>query len=152
MKKILQTVAILLLMAGMFSCGKKENNEPPIKLQGTYWSLKGIVDVETGEMKELELDYPEYTGCTMLIFNTDTTANGCADWRASAICLNLSPQQVFVVIENEDDSYTGDLQLFYDTIKTIISYTVTKDELRRELKLYCNEGKNYLFYKEAILY
>ncbi|MDR2653209.1 MAG: hypothetical protein LBC68_13025 [Prevotellaceae bacterium] len=154
MKKILlKTTAIMLILAGMISCEKKDNNEPPIKLARTHWELEGIVNVETGELIELELEYPEYTGCSVLHFDTDSTAYGCN--ATDDIYLHLSPHQVYIVIENEDDFYTGDMQLFYDTIKTIISYTVTKDELpvtKNELKLYCNEGKNYLLYTEIVHY
>jgi hypothetical protein len=141
---ILKITAILLIIAGMLSCGKDDkNNREPIKLKGTHWGLRGIVDVQTGTMIELELNYTE---CAILFFNTDTTANGCLG--ASRIYLHISPQQVFVVIENEDDYYTGDVKLFYDTIKTLISYTVTEDEL----KLYCNKEKNYLLYERFIYY
>ncbi|MDR2065032.1 MAG: hypothetical protein LBP85_04915 [Prevotellaceae bacterium] len=151
MKKIIKTTAIMLILAGMVSCGK-ENNEPvKIKIAYTEWLLKGIVDVETGTIRELDVEHLEYTGCRTLYFDTDTTAYGCA--YASEIYLNLSPQQVFVVIKNENDSYTGDIKLFYDTIKTITAYYITTDnDIPSELKLYCNKGKNYLHYKKAIYY
>jgi hypothetical protein len=139
MKKIIiKTAAVLLILAGIVSCGK--DDEEPIKLAGTHWMLEGIVDVETGELRELDIYYSD---CQNIYFETDTTAHGCII--ANDIYLHLSPQQVFVVItvNEDDDSYTGDVQLFYDVIKTLTSYTLTKDEL----KLYCNGEKNYLLYK-----
>ncbi|MDR2065033.1 MAG: hypothetical protein LBP85_04920 [Prevotellaceae bacterium] len=130
---------------------KKENNETPVKLRGTGWEFAGIVDVETDEMRELDLIDIEYTRCRYLYFDTDTTAYGCIS--ASEIYLHLSPQQVYVVIKDENDSYTDDIQLFYDTIKTITSYKVTKlNDLLSELKLYCNAEKNYLLYTALIHY
>jgi hypothetical protein len=137
---IIKTAAVLLILAGIISCGKED--EEPIKPAGTHWYLAGIADVETGSLRELEL---EYTDCHLIHFDTDTTAYGC--FSANEIYLHLSPQQVFVVIKmEEDDSYTGDVQLFYDAIKTLTSYTLTKDEL----KIYCNKGKDYLLYKTII--
>jgi hypothetical protein len=130
------------MMAGLVSCGKDDKPNEPVKLKGTDWMLEGIVDVKTGEMRELEVSY---SSCYVLHFDTDSTAVGC--WDASDIYLHLSPQKVFVVIEDEDGSYTGDLQLFYETIKTITSYTATKDKL----KLYCNAEKKYLLYKYIIV-
>jgi hypothetical protein len=141
MKKIIiKTAAVLLILAGIISCGKED--EEPIKPAGTHWYLEGIADVETDELRELEV---YYTTCQYIYFETDTTAHGCIT--ANDIYLHLSPQQVFVVItvNEDDDSYTGDVKLFYDVIKTLTSYTLTKDEL----KLYCNGEKNYLLYKKV---
>jgi hypothetical protein len=144
MKKIiLQTAAILLIIAGIISCGK-EDKEEPIKLAGTYWWLDGIVNVETGDVIHV---WEACVGCFYLYFDTDSTAPGKSVM--NEIDLHLFPQLYVVITINTDDS-SGNyyIQLFYDAIKTVTSYTVTKDELGLYLKLYCNEGKKYLLYKE----
>ncbi|MDR2126680.1 MAG: hypothetical protein LBP63_07610 [Prevotellaceae bacterium] len=151
MKKILlKTITLALIMAGIISCGKDDKSNElnePVKLKGSGWMLEGIVDVKTGEMRELEVDYNE---CAFIHFDTDSTAVGC--WGASEIYLHLSPQLVSVVIKDEDASYTGDLQLFYETIKTITAYDViifNDFSITSKLKLYCNAGNNYLLYKRV---
>jgi hypothetical protein len=87
MKKIRNTVlsAVLLMLAGgFFSCnkngllnelmeGSKSNtNENEISLKGTTWKLVGIVNAETGELRELEPKHCEE--CYTLTFDTDITA------------------------------------------------------------------------------
>ncbi|MDR0581705.1 MAG: hypothetical protein LBG31_01960 [Prevotellaceae bacterium] len=150
MKKIiLTTIAILLVIAACFSCGKNdkncscgedsENNEF-VSLEGTQWKLAGIMDVETCNLKELE---PKDCGdCYTLEFNTDSTALGKSV--INIIFLSLLPKAVMGTATEVYDNEIGDVQLSYDAMKTIVNCTVTENEI----KFCCNDGKNYLLYRK----
>jgi hypothetical protein len=146
--KIIKIAAVLLILAGIVSCGKEDNencscdngSNELIVLESTGWKLTGITDVETGMIMELEPK--DCSNCYTFYFDTECTARGYSV--ANTILLRLSPQVSMGVATELYDSDIGDVQLFYDAIKTVISYTVTNDEL----KLYYNEGKNYLLYKK----
>jgi hypothetical protein len=153
----LKTAALLLLAAGCCACGK--NNEKcsceesrerhdyialpsPIKIEGTSWKLAGIMDVETCKLRELE---PKDCGnCFTLTFDTDSTAKGKSVM--NEIRLQFLPKLFMTVPTYAYDHEVGDVQLFYDAMKTITSCTVTENEL----KFCCNEGKNYLLFKKKI--
>jgi hypothetical protein len=140
-KTILKTAAILLVMAGMIIACGKENNESnePIALKGTKWKLTGIVDVQTGVLKELEPKDCER--CYTLEFKTDSVAYGYSVLNET--CLTLSSKPIMGCMTEIGDSHIGDAQLFYDVIQILDSCTITKNEL----KFFYNEKKKYLLYK-----
>ncbi|MDR2126335.1 MAG: META domain-containing protein [Prevotellaceae bacterium] len=83
MKKIiLQTTAILLILAGVVACGKEDGNCPykiynepnePLSLKGTKWKLAGFVDVQICTMKTAE---PIGEQCYLLTFHEDGVISG----------------------------------------------------------------------------
>jgi hypothetical protein len=137
MRKILSFVAILLVMVSAFTCGKEKENEIT-SLEGTKWKLAGIVDMQTGEMTELEPKDCEQ--CYMLVFDTDSTA-----WGKSVINdIYVDLSKPFMTVPTYAyDHKNGDVQLFYDTMGSIGSYKVEKNQL----KFFYNSNKNYLLFK-----
>jgi hypothetical protein len=139
MKKIiLKTTAILLMIAGIVSCGK---DDEPVALAGTNWQFTGIMDTETGELMELEPPI-DCHHCYTLNFHTDITAVGRSKYE-NIILLHLSPKLIIIPITMVDYDRIDDAQLFYNAMEILTSYTVIKDEL----KLYYNGKKNYLLFK-----
>ena len=140
---ILKTTAILLILAGGFSCGKdnkscsceegNEGNKPA--LEGTQWTLAGIMDVETCDLKELE---PKDCDCYTLTFDTDSTAQG--KFTGNEICLELLPR-LFMSVTSHGK---GDTPVLYDGVMKLTSCTVTEKELR----ICYNEGRNYLLFRK----
>jgi hypothetical protein len=137
MKKILK-FAIILLLAGSFtSCGKEKENEFT-SLEGTKWQMVCFVDTQTGNTIEVE---PKCDRCYTLSFDTDSTASGYSV--INIIGLSLKPVLWMRVITEAYDHKIGDVQLFYDTMETINSYKVEKNQL----KFFYNSNKNYLLFK-----
>jgi len=112
--------------------------EIPITLQGTKWKLAGIVEVQTGEMKELEPK--KCSECYTFTFDTDSTAVG--QTVSNDLFVWLRP--VLSVASYSKAGELGDGYLFLNIIKTIISYELNKNEL----KFYYDDGKNYLLFKQ----
>jgi hypothetical protein len=146
--KIMNIAAILLVLAGCFSCGKEDENcscgesSVPIALKGTMWMFAGIMDVETCKLRELEPQNCDH--CYTLTFDTDSTAKGKSVM--NEIRLQLLPKIVMGTSTKIDDSENGDVQLFYDAMETIASCTITENELK-----FCyNDGKNYLLFRKKI--
>jgi hypothetical protein len=149
----MKIAAILLMLAGIVSCGKDDKScsceeggsNEPISLESTRWELAGIMDVKTCALRELEPK--DCDDCYYLYFNTDSTAQGKSVM--NLIFVSLTPKIMFGVMTEVYDSEIGDVQLFYDAMKTITSCAVTENEL----KFCCNGGKSYLLYKkEEIVY
>ncbi|MDR2126333.1 MAG: hypothetical protein LBP63_05855 [Prevotellaceae bacterium] len=138
-KAILQTTAILLILAGVVACGKENENNEINTLKGTKWKLAGIVDAKTGVLKELEPKDCEQ--CYTLTFDTDSTAWGKSV--LNTMYIRLLPKPYINIMTEIDDSDNGDVQLFYDAIKTVDTYKVGKNELQ----FFYNKKKNYLLYK-----
>ena len=67
-KILIFTVPLLLLMGTFYSCKKEPN------LKDTKWKLAGIINTQTGELKELEPINCE--DCYTLTFDTNTRARG----------------------------------------------------------------------------
>ncbi|MDR0581707.1 MAG: hypothetical protein LBG31_01970 [Prevotellaceae bacterium] len=147
--KVIKTIAILLVLAACFSCGKddkncscgegNENNES-VSLEGTQWKLAGIMDVETCNLKELEPKDCER--CYTLVFNTDSTAWGRSSANRVDVDLTVVPPFGTPIISSEisDDGYK-----FYSATEFVTEYAVTNNEL----KFFYNGKKNYLLYKLA---
>jgi hypothetical protein len=129
---------LALILATCASC-EKDDGAPITALKNTKWKLAGIVDVRTGTLKELEPKDCEK--CYTLEFDTDSTAWGTSIM--NEIRLKLSPTPFMTVVSFAYDHEMGDVQLFYDAMKTINSCTVTENTM----KLFYNERKNFLLYK-----
>jgi uncharacterized repeat protein (TIGR02543 family) len=131
----------------------EENTLQEINLQGTKWKLIGIVDVQSGNLTELEpKDCDE---CFTLIFDTDDTFSGRTVnnimWGEYEIDYNRHTLRAtdFAVSEALD---TRDGELYSQILggyffRKIQSFTV-RDTHPRILHLYYNNGENYLKYKK----
>jgi hypothetical protein len=134
-KTLLKTTLLLLMIAGMVSCGKE-----PTELAGTKWKLAGFVDAMTDV---LTVPQPENCKeCYTLTFDTEYTAI------AHSITLNrpfdlrdLNPNRMITFI-GESHSHGFDFRV---GIGTAGSFTLIADEL----KLFYNDNKNYLFFKRV---
>jgi len=120
----------------------KEDSLQETNLQGTKWKLAGIVDVQTGDIKEL--DPKDCDECYTLTFDTDSTAVG---WITSndLIVRLRSVLEVFSASKAlGSDFYIEDAILFRSIIGKINSYKLYTNEL----KFYYNDNKNYLLFKQ----
>jgi hypothetical protein len=136
MKTTLTFAAILLLLAGSFSCGKEEENENT-SLKGTKWQMECFVDTQTGSTIEAE---PKCDMCYYFIFDTDNTASG----RTVINDLYVSLNPVFMKsFSKGDDSENGTAALFYEAIGTVDSYNIENNTM----KFFYNDNKNYLLFK-----
>jgi hypothetical protein len=126
----------------MFSC--KDTAEELPDLTGTSWKLAGIVNVETGELRELE---PKACAeCFTLTFYSGHEASGRSITRNARIdLLNLDPGRVRVYIYYDEGGYPDG-----DTFRTALfrteSFALTPDEL----KLFYHNSYNqreYLLFK-----
>jgi hypothetical protein len=161
MKKINFILFACILLAG-FAC-RNENEvtvimeepenvipEPPedipppeTGLKDTKWKLAGMVEAKTGELKELEPKDCET--CYTLEFYNDTMATGRSSINIIGVILSRKSQIIFVMTEAYDHE-NGDIQLFYDLLEKVDSYSVEENEL----KFFYNNEQNYLLYKPLI--
>ena len=118
-------------------------------LQGTKWKLIGIVDVQTGNLTELEPK--DCAECYTLTFDTDNTFNGqivCnimfgnyeIDYNTGIFrIINIAFSEVGCIYMMEENSYS---QILWE-----IQSFILKDAHTRILHLYYNENRNYLLFK-----
>jgi hypothetical protein len=143
--------AACLFIAGLtvlFSCNKDDNAKTPVPehLEGTAWKLKGILDVRTGILKELEPKNCEE--CYTMNFLSDSMAGGHSVANGIAFCFSqdcISKKEIAFAMTAVGDNHIGDVQLFYDALKSVDSYSYNLE--KGELMLSCNNNKNYLLYK-----
>ena len=133
-------------------------------LQGTKWKLAGIVDVQTGEMKELEPK--DCVKCYTLTFDTDNpfvgsaTNEGIKSWGENYFVTFSASNELGgnYMADYESHSFqiirfggtkAGEMADGYlyvnDTFweRGIKSFSLQENELR----LYFNENKNYLLFQ-----
>ena len=131
----LVSICVFLLC---LSCSNKNEEDVEIKsLEGTKWKLAGIVDTETGVLKELEPK--DCTGCYTLIFDTDTTAQGRSSGNL-VIISGLNPFRFHLM------TYAGEYPdgFFYTgAMYSVKSYAYN----RNALKFYYDNNKFYLIFK-----
>jgi hypothetical protein len=148
-KKILKITAIMLILAGMVSCGKNNESCPCerdksvslVGMAGTGWKLAGIMDTRACVLKELEPKDCEK--CYTLVFVTDSVALGYSVMNITNLHLLSKPAMGISTMIYDHDN--GDVRLYYDAMETITSFTLTKNEL----KLCYNAGKNYLLFTKV---
>jgi hypothetical protein len=109
----------------------------PENLEGTRWKLSGVVDVETGILRELEPK--DCAECYTLEFDTDHTAVGRGVDLPTGIDLFDLRKYMNVDLPeaNQDANY------FRGKMISIESFTMTSEEM----KLFYNDKKNYLLFK-----
>ena len=143
----------MLILAGMFlACKKNEPAKEQSSLMKTKWKLEGIVDSETGVLTELEpIDCND---CYTIVFDTSSVFfPGVVDIFIGYTTVNM----IYGKYEFDNNTRTyhitplnitemGDGELCHFFWK--IQYFTVKDTFPRVLRLYYNDGKNYLKYKE----
>ncbi|MCL2683257.1 MAG: hypothetical protein FWE63_07245 [Bacteroidales bacterium] len=175
---IFKLAAILLILAGgIISCKDKEK-EKPFTLKGTKWYLIGIVDVETGDMTELEREgygllNPDefYT----IVFDAPQPLRACGASAAGMCSWGEPAADNFFWGRMATNQIGGDYEIDYkigafrftkfDITEAgcmrwckdedlyaqnlrQVQSFVIKDTHPRILHLYTNDGKNYLKYKK----
>jgi hypothetical protein len=143
--------AVYLFLAGLsvlFGCNKNDNAEPPVLAhpEGTAWKLAGIVDAQTGILKELEPKNCEK--CYTIKLLPDNMASGYSVVNEIMFCFSqtcLSKKDIVVFMTKFGDGDIGDVRLFYDALLSVDSYSygIEKDELM----FFYNNKQNYLLYK-----
>ena len=134
MKRLVLMIIPALICGAVFTSCSSDKAQATDQLQGTKWKLKGIVDIQTSTLKELEPN--DCDKCYTFVFDTDTTAWGYN-------CLNemyiggLNP----IVIGGTKIGETGDAGIYLDALFSVVSYTFDG----KEMKLFFNN--NYLLYK-----
>ena len=135
--------AAVLLAAG---CNDDKN-----VLANTKWKLVGIVNTETGEIKELEpKGEPRDENCYTFIFNANGTFTGHSasndlmgkytiDPNTSAIVMSVG------VMTERGEVYDGNL--YMNCFRTRCSSSIVDGCLR----LYYDNQENYLWYKRVAL-
>jgi hypothetical protein len=115
-------------------------------LQGTAWQLVGFVDVETGEIKEIDPKEEDRCLYCTLEFNTDntflafSTANEIwGNYEVDYTTNNFRFVRVWSTLIYEP----GDGDRYCEALRIIRSFSTQKNELR----LYYNDKKNYLLFR-----
>ncbi|MDR3134383.1 MAG: hypothetical protein LBU42_10275 [Prevotellaceae bacterium] len=140
MKKILlKTTAILLIIAGCFSCGKD-----PTLLKGTKWKLTGFIDAMTDV---LTVPVPkDCKDCYTLTFDTEYTAIAHSITIDVHFDLRDLNSNRAITLMYQDEGYpNGHGQDFRTAIAIVGSFSLIADEL----KLFYYDNKNYLLFKRG---
>jgi len=149
-------VAILcMIMIGLFfvvGCKKDKSatagdqgnfSNPETSLQGTKWKLVGIVDAETGILKELEPKNCEY--CYTLMFETSTflTGFGQANSLNGPYKIDYTTGDIHIRIGTATFVYNGyfDEELYLESLNKVYYFSVKEDQLL----LYFNQRSYLLF-------
>ena len=111
-------------------------------LKETTWKLSGIVNIETGELKQI--DPVACEDCYTIMFDTDTTFTAVSIWRRSKInLLKMDPvtnKMLYCEKYEKDGEDYCDADRFFRAIHEVQSYAVSNGELR----LVCSYGYEYL--------
>ncbi|MCL2073502.1 MAG: hypothetical protein FWH18_06265 [Marinilabiliaceae bacterium] len=150
--KIKMLSIILLICGGCIIGGCKnpdenvDNEEISIEtriLEKTKWKLVGIVD-EQGDMKILEpKDCDE---CYTLTFDSSSTflSFSSANQIEGTYVVDYETKEMRITeFKGTEINERGDGQLFCNLFYSVKSFILQENELR----LYCNEKKNYLLFK-----
>ena len=156
-------MTFLLILSINFACKEKERS-----LVNTKWNLVGIVDTQTGEVKELEPQ--DCNACYTIVFGVDSVFNETT-WLNGNVEVESGWYRIFtgrtpgnfIAVWYRNDYGTGFFQIYsiggtdagemgdgllYRQILLKIQSFIVKDTSPRILYLYYNDGKNYLKYKE----
>ena len=146
----------------LVSCKNDDGNpsEPPIEnttenisLVETAWQCVGFFDVEKNELTEMEYYHShgnEYISFSyLLFFKTDTSFPGFSyrsDFSYGKYKVNYSTNDITIISFGMTyimDSPQG--SLYVKNFKEVQSFSATE----YELKLFYNDGNNYLLYKSS---
>ncbi len=122
----------------------EENSLQEINLQGTKWKLTGIVDVQTGNLAELEPK--DCAECYTFTFDTGTTftTHSSANSLSGIYTVDYTENNIRLSdLFGTELAERGDGIMYVNTLYRIHSFSCKKNEL----KLYYNENENYLIFK-----
>jgi hypothetical protein len=145
MDAIMNTKNRFILFLLFFSCIVAlmgcEREQELTSLSGTKWKLKGIVDINTNKLTELEPKDCEE--CYTLAFDTDSTAFG----RSIIVKFTIAVKGGFVKdcigLGTDIGEIPNDGNYFRSTMGGVKSYTITSTEL----KFFNNQTDKYLLFK-----
>ncbi|MDR1371189.1 MAG: META domain-containing protein [Dysgonamonadaceae bacterium] len=124
---------------------QNEENSVAGGLKGVSWKLDGFVDVATAKLTEAEPK--NCKECYTLYFNTDSTFTGMSSVNEiyGEFIVNVSTSAIRIVnLGGTKIGETPDGNKYMDCLEAVHSFSLTETEL----KLYCNDGKEYLLYKK----
>lgn len=134
----------MIMFLGIFillACEDVDKTKPE-HWHGVTWKLVGFVDAE-GNLEQVK---PDDVRCYWIIFNQDGTYYGASstneidgkyDFNAKALKIHILSYGGTKINELFDG------KLYVENLKSIHSFSYTKEEL----KLYYDEGNNYLLFK-----
>ena len=140
--------ATFFLLLGFLSVGCNNDSLPykseeiNFHLKDTYWKLVGYVDMADGKLTEAEPTNNEQY--FTLVFESDSVGVGKTVYHTFDVHLSSEP-----IVKLRFMTYVfegGNVDLFYEAIKTVDRYNVDKEGL----KFYYNTKKNYLLYKQMV--
>ena len=150
-KKTLFWLAIAIAIVGCDS-----SNEGGVSLEGTQWKFEGFVDTKTNVLTEPKpkdcgiRGYDENNNiikieCYTLFFETNTI---CAQTSSKSICgdydIDFIKHRIHIYnLFGQENGEKGNGGLYYEAILSVKSFSYKENEL----KLYYNDGKNYLIFK-----
>ena len=112
-----------------------------LNLKGTQWKLAGLYHSETSFLRVIEPI--ECKECYTFTFTTDTSTIGGTKGDDYSFTLHISGNNIFA--GGIDQAYLhGYPGLYQDWCKDVISYSISKSEIR----LYTKVDSNYLLYKK----
>ena len=124
----------------------KENSLQETNLQGTKWKLTGIVDVQTGNLTELEPK--DCNECYTLMFDTDSTFltfSSVNELGGGYIADYETYSFQIIYFGGTKIGENGGGQLYVDPFDTMTIQAFSLKE--NELKLYYDSKKKYLLFK-----
>jgi heat shock protein HslJ len=142
MKTTLTFAAMLLLLAGSFSCGKEEENKIT-SLDGITWKLVGFVDAQGNTVKPHNC-----STCFLVTFHKDGTFSGYTSandiWGTYEIDINLQKLTISSFAMTEVAEHP-DGSLFIECMNNVTSYKL----LNEQLSLYYS-STNYLLFNPVL--
>ena len=163
--RVYNLILLFMIFAG-WSCQKQMDLEVPIvpeapiaveprTLNGTQWTLTGIMETETNTLKVLE---PDSKDCYSIwldmrwdpIYMVNPAINFYCYSSANELYgnfdANYTTQEIsFVIYEETKVAETGDGDLWLQIFPTVESFFLEENELR----LYYNNSKNYLLFTQG---
>ncbi|MDR1370836.1 MAG: hypothetical protein LBJ72_12040 [Dysgonamonadaceae bacterium] len=136
----MKTKAIILLLLGILSvgCSTDENEESNFHPKGTYWKLSGYVNVIDGKLIEAEPKYNE----DFFTFAFVSDSVGIGETVSNPFVVQLFSEPIIQMISFNFLLEGGNVDLFYEAIKTVDSCKVDEEGL----KFFYNGGENYLLF------
>ena len=136
--KTIRYVLFISALLGAISCQSEETG-----LKGTTWKLAGFMDVETGNLKVAEPDAPR---CYILRFDTNSTFSGTSSTNEIYGEYRIDYEKSTLNITGYGGTKINELfdgLLFVKSFMSVQSFFLSDAELR----LYYDNGKNYLLFK-----
>jgi hypothetical protein len=169
LKTLKLPIMLLVLAAAFYYCKQKEEPEEPdepiieepcplgeenineVSLKGTKWKLAGVVEVETGNFRELVPYYCIWDfkpDCFTFEFDTDTYARGRVVVNVMSMHFNFSHTNgsiipIYIGGTKDGDIGVEDVQICNNALWRVYSYSVNEDSLKLFFDRNLNRMKKY---------